>query len=196
MRSPFRIALLAIVAIVAAHLADRWAYAHLVYLDVYDHDLGRMLRTVGYLPVWWLVGLAVWLQTRDNRSGLLLGVVPTAGGAICDILQVLVRRERPRLHEGHYVFRSFTDRPFHGAEFGMPSSHTLVAFSAAWLLCRLYPRAWPVWIGLATACAVSRVESRAHFLSDVTVATIIAYFLVEIVWRRWGSETRDERRET
>jgi membrane-associated phospholipid phosphatase len=188
MRAPVRIALLAIMAIVAAHLADRWAYVHLVDPAVYDHDLGRMLRTVGYLPVWWLVALALWLQTRDNRNGLLLGLVPTAGGVICAMLQVLLRRERPHLHEGHYVFRAFTDRPFHGAEFGLPSSHALVAFSAAWLLCRISPRAWPVWIGLATACALSRVEAQAHFLSDVTVAAVTAYFLVEIAWRRWGSK--------
>ena len=195
MRSPLRIAVVATLIIGGAHLADSWAFSHLVQADVYDHDFGRMWRIFGYLPLWLLAAIALWTQTRDRRAALLLALVPTAGGALCGILQVLLRRERPLLHDGHYVFRAFADRPLHGAEFGLPSSHAMVAFSGAWLLCRFYPRAWPVWIAMATGCAVTRVLAQAHFLSDVVVAGVAAWFLVAVVWSRWG-ETRDERRET
>jgi len=191
MRPPVRTALLAIVAIVAAHLADGWAWTHIVRLDVYDHDAGRMLRVMGYLPIWLFAALACWLQTRRAREAWLLALVPTAAGALCAVLQVLIRRERPNLHDGHYVFRPFSDRPFHGSEFGMPSSHAMVAFGAAWLLCRMYPRAWPVWLVLATGCAVTRVMAQAHFLSDVTVGAIAAYFVVAIAWNWSASRMSD-----
>jgi len=184
MRPSFRIALFAALAVMAAHLADSWAWRHLVQLDVYEHDFGRMWRIFGYLPFWLIVAIAMWVQTRNRRAALLLALVPTAGGALAALLQVLLRRERPGLHDGDYVFRAFSDRPFHGAEFGLPSSHAMVAFSAAWLLCRIYPRAWPVWVAIATGCAVSRVVAQAHFLSDVTVAAVAAYFLVAVVWGR------------
>ena len=187
MRPPVRIALYATLAIVAAHLADGWAFRHLVQPDIYEHDFGRMWRTFGFLPLWLLAAMAMWAQTRDRRTAVLLALVPTAGGAIAALLQVVIRRERPARHGGQYVFRAFSDRPFHGAEFGLPSSHAMVAFSAAWLLCRMYPRAWPVWLAMAVGCAVTRVQAQAHFLSDVTVAAVAGYFLVAIVWRRWGS---------
>lgn len=181
--------MIAVVLIVVAHLADGWAWGHIVQPDIYDHDLGRMLRTVGYLPIWLLLAGALWLQTRDLRRTLLLALVPTAAGLSCAILQVLLRRERPGLHNGAYVFRAFRDRPFHGSEFGLPSSHAMVAFGGAWLLCRMYPRAWPVWIALAAGCAWSRVAAQAHFLSDVTVAAVASWFLVAVVWGKWGPRT-------
>lgn len=184
MRPSFRIALFATLAVVVAHLADSWAWRHFVQLDIYEHDFGRMCRSFGYLPFWLIVAVAMWAQTRNRRAALLLALVPTAGGAIAALLQVLLRRERPGLHDGHYVFRAFSDRPFHGAEFGLPSSHAMVAFSAAWLLCRMYPRAWLVWVVIATGCALSRVAAQAHFLSDVTVAAVAGYFLVAVVWGR------------
>ena len=186
MRPTIRLVLIALAAIIAAHLGDRWAWTHLVQPDIYSHDFGRMLRTVGYLPAWLVVAVGIWLETRDRRTALLIGLVPTAGGAFCAVLQVLLRRERPGLHGGHYYFRPFHDRLLHGSEFGLPSSHAMVAFSGAWLLCRLYPRAWPVWVALATACALSRVAAQAHFLSDVTVGAVAAWFLVAVIWERWG----------
>lgn len=182
MRTSLRLALLATVAIIAAHLGDTWAWTHLVKPDIYDHDFGRMLRTVGYLPTWLVLAAGIWMQTRERKTALLVGLSPTAGGALCAMIQVLVRRERPGLHAGHYYFRPFVDRPFHGSEFGLPSSHAMVAFSGAWMLCRLYPRASPVWLALATGTAVSRVAAQAHFLSDVTVGAVAAYFLVSVVW--------------
>jgi membrane-associated phospholipid phosphatase len=181
MRTQVRFAILAVVAIIVAHVGDGWAFRHFVKPDIYDHDFGRMLRLVGYLPVWLVIALGIWLQTRDRRTALLLALVPTAGGAVCAVLQVLLRRERPGLHAGHYYFRPFLDRPFHGSEFGLPSSHAMVAFSGAWLLCRLYPRGWPVWLALAVGTALSRVAAQAHFLSDVTVGAVAAYFLVAVI---------------
>ncbi len=186
MRRSVWLALVALVAIVAAHLGDRWAWHHLVARGVYDHDTGRMLRTIGYLPFWLIAGLALWLQSRDRRRALLLALTPGVAGLIDELLKILSQRERPGLHDGAYVFRSFTGAWWKTSDIGLPSSHAIVAFSAAWILCRLYPRASVVWIGLATGCAITRVAAQAHFLSDVTVAAVAGLVVAEGMWRRWG----------
>ncbi|MES2124486.1 MAG: phosphatase PAP2 family protein [Gemmatimonadota bacterium] len=186
MRPAVKVIILATAAIVAAHLGDSWAWHHLIKPGIYDHDMGRMFRTVGFLPVWLLLAIGLWLSTGSARKGWLLALVPTAGGALAEILKILLRRERPGLHDGAYYFRPFSDHLIATKDIGLPSSHALVAFSAAWLLCRLYPRGWPVWLFLAAACAVTRVQAQAHFLSDVTVAAVAAWFLVAWVWPRWG----------
>lgn len=186
MRPALRVIIVAIAAIVVAHLADTWAWRELISPGVYDHDLGRMFRVVGYLPLWLLLAVALWLTTRDRRRALLLALVPTAGGLLAEVLKILLRRERPGLHNGEYFFRPYADHFLATRDLGLPSSHTLVAFSAAWLLCRFYPRGWPVWLLLAAGCALSRVQAQAHFLSDVTVAAVAGYLLVAAIWVRWG----------
>lgn len=186
MRRSVWLALLAIVVIIAAHLGDRWAYTHLVRRDIYDHDIGRMLRTIGYLPFWLVAGLALGLQSRRARPGLLLALIPTAAGLFDEVLKILSQRERPALHDGAYFFRPFTGAWWHTSDVGLPSSHAIVAFSAAWVLCRLYPRASVVWLALAAGCAITRVEAQAHFLSDVTVAAVVGMLVAEWGWRKFS----------
>nr|MBP7620372.1 hypothetical protein [Gemmatimonadales bacterium] len=79
MRPATRIALLATLAIAVAHLGDQYAWLHLGKPGVYDKDLGRMLRIVGYLPLWILMAVAVWLHTSDRRTALLIGGMPALG---------------------------------------------------------------------------------------------------------------------
>jgi membrane-associated phospholipid phosphatase len=186
MRRSIQFVLLAILAITIAHLGDQWAWNHLVSRGVYDHDLGRMLRTIGYLPFWLVAGLALWLESRDVRRGLLLALTPGVAGLIDEVLKILSQRERPGLHDGAYVFRSFTGEWWKTSDIGLPSSHAMVAFSAAWILCRLYPKASVVWLGLAAGCAITRVAAQAHFLSDVTVAAVAGMIVAEVAWRKFG----------
>jgi membrane-associated phospholipid phosphatase len=188
-QSPWRVALIMVVAIVAAHLLDGWAYQHLIDGEVYQNDRGRLLRVVGYYPLWIIAAVALWLQTRDRHRALFLGIVPGVGGLIDEVLKLLLRRERPGPHDGEYVFRSFTERPFSTSGLALPSSHAMVAFTGAFVLCKLYPRAWPVWFALAAGTALTRVQAQAHFLSDVVTAAVAAWFVVEICWKRFG--TRD-----
>jgi membrane-associated phospholipid phosphatase len=195
MRRSVRFALVAVLVIVAAHLGDRWAYAHLVSRTVYDHDLGRMLRTVGYLPFWLIAGLALWLERRDVRQGLLLAFTPALAGLIDELLKILSQRERPALHDGAYYFRGFSGAWWKTSDIGLPSSHAIVAFSGAWILCKLYPRASMVWLVLAAGCAITRVEAQAHFLSDVTVAAVVGIVVSEWSWSRFGKRgARSEER--
>jgi membrane-associated phospholipid phosphatase len=176
-RSAFLVLTLGLI-IWLAILADGWALSHLVYLDVYEHDWGRMLRTMGFLPFWLLAGAALMLVDRPGpaspRRGALLMLAPTIAGALGEVLKLLVRRERPHPADGAaYVFRAWSDHPFSSKGFGMPSSHAIVAFAAAAMLARLFPRARVVWYGMAVGCALTRVLSQAHYLSDVTVAAVM-----------------------
>lgn len=187
-----RIILLGLAAatlILVASLVDSWAFTHLTLPSVYDRGWGRLLRTMGYLPLWLLAGLALYRSAstpQGRRHAVLLMAAPTLCGALSEVLKLVVRRERPGLHAGAYVFRSYSDRPFSTASFGMPSGDTIVAFAACAILARLWPRARVIWYGLAIGCAVARVLSHAHFLSDVTVAGLLGWAVAGLLWRRYA----------
>lgn len=188
MRVTARNLLIAAVAVVVAHLLDGWAWSHLGVEGVYDHDAGRLFRVIGFVPLWLWMGAALWLVTRDRRRAALLALVPALGGLVSELLKLLLRRERPGLHDGAYVFRPFRDQTWSTSGLGMPSGHTMVAFTGAFMLCKLFPRAWPVWITLAAGTALTRVQAQAHFLSDVTVAAVGGWLVVSWCWMRWGRE--------
>lgn len=189
-----RFAAISAVLILAALAVDRWAYEHLVHAGVYDEDWGRLLRVQGFWPLWLLVASALALQdwpkrlaggTRAalRRGGLLLGSA-TVAGIVGEILKLLLRRERPRAHGGEYFFRPFDERTFSTGGLALPSSHTIVAFGAAFMLCRLFPRAAPIWILLAAGCGFTRVLVQAHFVSDIVVAAVAAWAVAAWLWHR------------
>jgi membrane-associated phospholipid phosphatase len=175
--------------ILAASLADSWAFAHLTLPRVNDQDWGRLLRSMGFLPLWLLAGVAFYRSTTTpsgQRHAVLLMAAPTLSGALGEVLKLLIRRERPGLNAGAYVFRDFVDRPFSTAGLGMPSGHAIVAFGACAILARLWPRARVIWYGLAVGCALTRVLARAHFLSDVTVAGVAGWTVAALLWHRYA----------
>ncbi len=192
MRHTAQTPLIATTAIVVAHLLDGWAWSHLAKAGVYDHDAGRLFRVIGYLPLWFWLGTALWLVTRDRRRALLLAFVPALGGMVSELLKLLLQRERPGLHDGNYHFRTLSERTWSTSDLGLPSGHSMVAFTGAFILCKLFPRAWPVWIALASGTALTRVQAQAHFLSDVTVAAVGGWLVVGWCWRKWG-EVKGER---
>ncbi len=115
---------------------------------------------------------------------MLLAWGPMAAGAATETIKILVRRERPGISDGLYVFRTFGDGLFHGSPFGMPSGHTGVAFGAATILARLAPRAAVVWYLLAAGTAWTRLAQGAHFLSDVVAGAVVGYLVSRLVWDR------------
>ena len=179
--------LISIVLFVAAWQGDAWASQALVKPEVGQQDWCRMLRMAGFLPTWLLAGLALflvrweWRERIGKRQALLppllLVVSAAASGAVGELVKLLIRRERPEFASaGAYAFRPWTvEYPWSTSGLGLPSSHAIVAFGAAFMLVRLYPRAWPVWLGLALGCAFTRLLEHAHYLSDVTLAAIVAY---------------------
>jgi membrane-associated phospholipid phosphatase len=181
--------LAAVSAVTLAHVLDEPAWRLLRDARIYDKDLGRLMRLVGYLPTWLIVAGACWLHDRGTvawgwRGGLVI-VAPTVGGALAEALKMIVRRLRPAADTFGYVFRPFADAPLSTRGLGMPSSHTLVAFAAAAAMSRLFPRTWWIWYLLATGCAVTRVMALGHFLSDTVVAAFLGY-VVGVLVSRWG----------
>jgi membrane-associated phospholipid phosphatase len=188
-RRPLLVGLGAATLVLGASLADSWAFVHLNFPSVYDPGWGRLLRTLGYLPLWLLVAVALYRNTAapaGRRQALLLMAAPTVSGALSEILKLLVRRERPGPHDGLYVFRSFADRPFSTSGLGMPSGDAIVAFAAFAILARLWPRARGLWYALAVGSALARVASHAHFLSDVTVAGILGWAVADRLWQQYA----------
>jgi membrane-associated phospholipid phosphatase len=183
---------LAVAGFLGALALDRAVYTQVFVENPQIQDWYRLFRVGGYLPFWLLVALA-WLLIDSAafsicrlraalRRGLLLSLSVVAAGALGEALKVLIRRERPGLPDGTYVFRSWLDRPFDSSGLGLPSGHATVAFAATWVLCRLYPRAMPVWLFWGVGCAVSRLLDRAHFLSDVYLAGLFTFVLVRLLW--------------
>ncbi len=179
---------------VIAQAADRWIFQHFAYPGIYEHGWARMLRVAGYLPLWGLIALALVLQAwvprprrtllESSRRGLLLFWSAALGGGVAELLKLTLRRERPALTDGVHVFRPWGDRPFSTAELGLPSSEAAVAFAAAAMLARLFPETSVLWYGLALGCALSRVASGAHFVSDVVLAAVVGYVVTVMLWRR------------
>lgn len=180
--------LLAVLAVIAAHLLDPLAFRYIRVESVNGEDWGRFLRVLGFLPLWLVAGLALILEDGDRgrrlvrgRGGLLIAGA-ALGGTAAELLKLVFRRLRPG-EVGEYVFRPFTERPFSTAGLGLPSSHALVAFGAAAVLARLFPRARWVWWALAWGCGFARVASGRHFLSDVVVAAVVGWLVGALVWR-------------
>ena len=192
MRPTTKTLLLSSLALAAAVALDGWAYDHLVFREIYDEDGGRLLRVMGFLPTWGAAALALFLHERGvvvaaRRRALLLLGSPIVAGIVAELLKLTLRRERPAVLEGAYSWRPFTERTFSSSGLALPSSHTMVAFGAAWMLCYLFPKARWVWLTLAAGCGLSRVLAQAHFVSDVVVAALAAFATTTWLWRRYGA---------
>lgn len=181
--------LAAALATLLAFWLDPWAWRTLRYPEVYQHDWGRLLRVMGSLVLWLPLALAFWLEARARRAPapqrawfLLWG--PALAGLLAELLKLLVRRERPDLHAGAYVYRSFSERPLDSHDLGFPSSHVMVAFAGAAVLARLHPRAGAVACVLAVGCAITRVLAQAHFASDVVAGGIAGWAVGAWLGRR------------
>ncbi len=189
MRSVAVFILTSLGALALATCLDRPVGQALLHIDpeVQSAEWSLALRSLGFLPVWLVVALAFYLVdhstrfTMSSRALLLVTSVVVAGG-LSEVLKVLIRRLRPDATGGMFVWRPIIDDPFSTSGLGMPSGHAMVAFTAAWVLCRLFPRAAGLWISAACGCAATRVLSQAHFVRDTVLAAAIAFAVVRCIW--------------
>ncbi len=179
---------LGLLLMAAAMILDRFALAFLALPTARLHDWHRSLRVMGYLPIWLIVSLAFLLVDHPSNHpavqpkwwparGLSLALAATLGGVGAETLKLILRRERPD-NSGDfsgYLFRSFTDGPFRSVNLGLPSSHAMVAFAAAFALSRLLPQARPIWLSLALGCGLTRLLDHAHYPSDIALAALGGY---------------------
>ena len=180
---------------------DHWTYVHVYQRDLYDRDWARMLRLVGWWPTWALAALALWLHRRAahaalaRRQALLLAGSVAVSGLLCEVLKLLIRRERPDVDAGNWVFRAWSEHAFSTAGLATPSSHTMVAFATAAMAARLFPRLRWLLYALACGCAATRVLAHAHFLSDVTFGAVLGWAVGWSMWIEWGDAKRTARLE-
>jgi len=193
-RSAWRALAVTLVATALALLVDRWVYLNVQNPSVHDHDWGRLLRVMGFAGTWIALAAAVGLhegadlarRALAKRRAWLLFWSPTLAGGVAELLKIVVRRERPAIHDGMYGFRPWDERTWSSAGLAFPSSHAAVAFGGAALLARLYPRAWWVGYTLAAGCAVTRILARAHFVSDVVFSAGLGWLVAWLLTRRWS----------
>jgi membrane-associated phospholipid phosphatase len=175
-------------------LVDKAVFDVLHAPDVYDSDLGKLFRIMGFAGTWVALAAAVRLQQGADaahravatRRAWLLFWSPMLAGALAEVLKIVARRERPAIHDGLYGFRPWDERTWSGAGLAFPSSHAAVAFGGAAMLARLFPRARWVGYALAAGCAATRVAARAHFVSDVVFAAGLGWLVSWALWRKWA----------
>ncbi|MEX2212772.1 MAG: phosphatase PAP2 family protein [Phycisphaeraceae bacterium] len=182
-------------AFIAAHWIDYAVVNALYTRDLYDEDWAKAFRSVGYLPVWvvFAVGLFLTDRLRYRGQGLKLKLRRAAlvvsatvvAGLLAELFKMLLRRNRPRFHLDHHTFRSWAHDFWSTAGFGLPSSHTTVAFAGAAAMSLLFPRHAVLWLLAATGCAYSRIANSDHFPSDVILGAFVGCATAWALWARF-----------
>ena len=188
---------LVVFALLAAHALDLVVYRLFHNHDAAVNGLPKMFRGAGYIPLWIVVaGALICIDTAKWTRGGLRAVLQRGLPIILSVLlagvmtegaKCMIHRGRPPEEgwDGQYPFRPFSTGIFNTDSVGMPSSHAGVAFGAAWILIRLYPRGTPVWILIGMGCAWERLLDRAHFFSDLVGATLAGFAAAWLVWHGW-----------
>lgn len=206
-----------LVGLLAAHVLDEpaWRWARLrdeAWLE--DRDWYQVLRQMGYLPVWIVLGVAYGLQDlwRRRRGGrdcgprsVMLILSPLIAGVIAEVLKRTIGRERPpefpvmteadplpEMPDLGYVFKPLLGGWSDDHNMGVPSSHAAVAFGGLVMLGLMHRGARAIFWGLALGCGASRVIAGAHWVSDVYVAAVIGIASAWAIWARMGRRWSDE----
>jgi membrane-associated phospholipid phosphatase len=188
---------LLLTGLLAAHALDLVVYRLFHNHDAALNGLPKMFRGAGYLPLWIVVASALicidtakwsthgWSAALQRGVPIILTVI--LSGVITEGVKCLIHRGRPPEFDwdGIYPFRPFSAGFFNTDSVGMPSSHAGVAFGAAWILARLYPRGTPVFVLIGMGCAWERLLDRAHFFSDLVAAVFAAYAAAWLIWHAW-----------
>jgi membrane-associated phospholipid phosphatase len=146
--------------------------------------LMRAFSFLGTVEFLLLLGLAVY-WCIDTRTGARLGLLLLGGGALGGILKLAFHMPRP------YWF-DLRVQPLAGETgYGMPSSHTLNAWSTVPWLGGKIRRGWGLWIGtlIAAGISISRIFLGVHFPGDVMggfLIGIMVWFFVDAGIRYLG----------
>lgn len=150
------------------------------------------LRSLGTLYPWAALGVLFLLidlnkpsqpaRSRNPlRRAVFLILCPLLAGGVAEVLKPLVGRFKPEYTDGWFRFAGMTERLNRWSDLGMASSHTAVAFGAAFALSWIVPRGAPLFVAGAVGCAMTRLLAGAHFLSDVYAGIVIAYLSVRVI---------------
>jgi membrane-associated phospholipid phosphatase len=187
----------------AALLIITLCWDRAVYLHVTVSDAARAaamkeagwyiaLRSLGTIYPWAAVSLLFLVvdlgvppgaerPRNPLRRAVFLILCALLSGGVAELLKPLVGRYKPEETGGWYALAPLRDRIDHWSDLGMASSHTAVAFGAAFALACLIPRGAPLFLIGAVGCAMTRLLAGGHFLSDVYVGILIAYVVTRAV---------------
>jgi len=147
--------------------------------SIEQHDWYRMLRVVGFMGTWAVVGIVFFVHDRNRIRGLSVFLSALVSGAIAELLKLVFARERPvdgnTLQDGLYHFRAPFSGFVDGSNLGLPSSHAAVAFGGCFMLAAMIPNTRRVLIILAIGCGVTRMLTGAHFSTDVYLGAIVGW---------------------
>jgi membrane-associated phospholipid phosphatase len=130
--------------------------------------------------LWYIAATAKSLSSDDEVRDLarFSVLITTESALVNGGVKSFFQRTRPQ-HDGprpHKLRQPLTT--------SFPSGHASAAFTAAALLSE-GSSAWPVWYGLATVVALSRVHVKIHHASDVVAGAVLGAALGVIARRIW-----------
>ena len=133
--------------------------------------------------------LSIFVIAIDKRRLVLVAILITAiSGVTANILKATVVRVRPHaeglqvagdspLDATNAVERSYWD----SRQRSFPSGHAATAWGLAIGLSLVFWRGWWIFAMLATLACVQRIESGAHYPSDVFAGMAIAFLLAACI---------------
>lgn len=152
----------------------RWIREILESAEPFGHAAG-----VGFI----VISMAVLDPLRRNWAPWLCLCGAIAGGLAANIVKLSVGRIRPRnfdLTDGT-VWDTFNGWFLFGsggsASQSFPSAHTAVAMGFAVTLTAVYPHGRWLFFSMAGLVAMHRIESSAHYLSDVCAGGALGWIV-------------------
>jgi membrane-associated phospholipid phosphatase len=179
--------------------------ARLIKLGHVPGDLARLVRLSEAFAYGGTVALfillAATLDPRGWRVAPRLAIAALGAGLAADAMKLLVLRQRPSAAElSGTIEQTFAGwlpgfEEIHRLQ-SFPSAHTATAVGLAIALSTLYPRGRWLFATCAVLAAAQRLESHAHFLSDVLAGAAVACLVAAICASRGPLQRWLERLET
>ncbi|MGQ9564039.1 MAG: phosphatase PAP2 family protein [Thermogutta sp.] len=148
-----------------------------------------------------VAAIVALLDDKNWRRGLTVLSVSLSAGLVADLLKLLIYRVRPHNFDfAGGIMMTFQDwlpivtRSVDHLSSSFPSSHAATAAGLTFVLLRLYPKAYPVFVALMILSCAQRVFCSAHFFSDVLFGAGIGwcfgcFIMSAVVPKSWWSNT-------
>ena len=147
-------------------------------------DLHHLLRSLGYLPSWFFIGILLVTSAPPNlrktrwSAAIFINLTAMVTGIVAELLKILVRRPDPMMGmEGSWKRVPWSEEWWDGSDLCFPSGHAAVAWAAAIAISRRWPGTTPWMMLLAAGCAAGRVQARGHNPSDVIASLLLALLI-------------------
>ena len=146
----------------------------------------------------------LWIDIKNRRQIIRAGIFTLICGGVANAAKILIPRNRPHsLDEAETEILSSWQTwgvpwtgSWHEEQFrSFPSGHSATAVALAIGLTQVYPRGKWIFATLALFACFQRLESSAHFLSDIMAGSAISMLISIWYWkpsRRWKRENHFE----